>query len=191
MSRLHHVTEEEIAAAQLRLVTDRNLRRTSPAVVTAIAQMVVGDVLELPGADDRTAIRAPESASSIPSSDNPAVAAEAQRLLDVISSETHQAGRLASLLVEALQPSEEARLALAQQRIQSESGTSGNVAQKIADWEALLADMVRVLGPDDPRTLQARASLARMLRARADEVRPAGGTHRAEEIPGNADPKVS
>ncbi|MGW4057791.1 hypothetical protein ACWEGE_05905 [Amycolatopsis sp. NPDC004747] len=49
MSWLHHVTEEEIAAAQLRLVSDENLGRSSPAVVYRLAEMLPGDLLELPG----------------------------------------------------------------------------------------------------------------------------------------------
>jgi hypothetical protein len=47
MSRSHHLTDEEIAAAQLRVVLDEKLGRTTPELVTRIANALPGDPITL------------------------------------------------------------------------------------------------------------------------------------------------
>ncbi|WP_160698447.1 hypothetical protein [Amycolatopsis sp. SID8362] len=47
MSRSHHLTGEEILAAQLRIVLDEKLGRTTPELVTRIANALPGDPIML------------------------------------------------------------------------------------------------------------------------------------------------
>ncbi|MBN9743583.1 hypothetical protein DMP23_21310 [Amycolatopsis sp. A1MSW2902] len=130
--------------------------------------MTAGDVLELPGATDHTEAHASESTSSTAGTDEPAAGVEVRELLEALSSETRRLSRLHTQLMEALearQPSETARRALVQQRrlrqLRSDFGFSGNAQEAIAAYERFVGDLVRVLGPDDLITVEARTDLAR------------------------------
>jgi len=55
-------------------------------------------------------------------------------------------------------------------------GQEGRVGEAVAQFQALLADIQRMLGPDHPDTLTTRANLAYWLGQEERRPGPAGGT---------------
>lgn len=64
MSRSHRLTDEEIIAAQLRIVLDEKLGRTTPELVTRIANALPGDPVVLTGEPADAEPPSPEASGS-------------------------------------------------------------------------------------------------------------------------------
>ncbi|MBB1153502.1 hypothetical protein [Amycolatopsis dendrobii] len=176
MSRLHRVTEEEIAAAQLRLVTDKNLGRRSPVVVVRIASMTAGDVLELPDDDadsDPSASAAeagreqkvkpePEGTRKPPSG----ATGEFKFARALAMADSNAMAEYARLIGERASTEGTAvdvvDLALRANLAGPHHHAKEDLVQTASEFEHLVTDYVRTLGPTDTRTLAVRKMLAEL-----------------------------